>query len=166
MEVIQKSKFLAFLLVSLLIFSCVDRSEFNKYKTLKNGNWKPGEVVSFTFQIKDTISPKNLFINIRNNNNYEFSNLYLITVLKFPNKRLVIDTLQYEMADVSGKFLGNGFSGIKENKLFYKARKVFPSSGNYTFEVRHAMRRNGEVTAIKNLKGIQDVGFSIEKIKE
>jgi gliding motility-associated lipoprotein GldH len=79
---------------------------------------------------------------------------------------LVIDTLQYEMADASGKFLGNGFSEIKENKLFYKERKVFPISGNYSIEIRHAMRKNGAINAIENLNGIQDVGFSIEKIKE
>ncbi len=75
------------------------------------------EKITFAFEVKDTILPKNLYINIRNNNDYEFSNLYIITELKFPNNTLVIDTLQYEMADISGMFLGNGFSEIKENKF-------------------------------------------------
>ena len=166
METIQKSKFSIFLLVLILMFSCDDIIEFNQYKTLENSFWKSGEKITFAFEVKDTILPKNLYINIRNNNDYEFSNLYIITELKFPNNTLVIDTLQYEMADISGMFLGNGFSEIKENKLFYKEYKVFPISGNYSLEIRHAMRKNGAINAIENLNGIQDVGFSIEKIKE
>jgi gliding motility-associated lipoprotein GldH len=166
MEMIRKSKFLLFVLVLFFMLSCNDISEFNQYKSVENSAWKSGEKISFNFEVKDTILPKSLFINIRNNNDYEFSNLYLITTLKFPNNSLVIDTLQYEMADASGKFLGNGFSEIKENKLFYKEHKVFPISGNYSLEIRHAMRKNSAINAIENLNGIQDVGFSIEKIKE
>jgi gliding motility-associated lipoprotein GldH len=164
METIQKNKVLIFLLVLILMISCDDISEFNQYKTLENSSWNSGDRIDFIFEVKDTISPKNLFVNIRNNNDYEFSNLYIITELKFPNNSLVIDTLQYEMTDTSGKFLGDGFSEIKENKLFYKERKVFPVSGTYILNVRQAMRKNGEVNTIENLKGVQDVGFSIEKI--
>ncbi len=69
------------------------------------------------------------------------------------------------MADALGMFLGNGFSELKENKLFYKERKVFPVSGNYSLTIRHAMRKNGELKAIERLDGVRDVGFSIEKIK-
>ncbi|TXD49746.1 gliding motility lipoprotein GldH [Polaribacter sp. IC073] len=164
MEAIQKNKFLAFVLVSILMIACNDISEFNQYKTLENSSWSSGEKITFNFEVKDTISPKNLFVNIRNNTKYEYSNLYVITELKFPNNGVVIDTLQYEMTDVSGKFLGDGFSGVKENKLFYKERKVFPFAGNYTLTIRQAMRKNGEINTIENLQGIKDVGFSIEKI--
>jgi gliding motility-associated lipoprotein GldH len=69
------------------------------------------------------------------------------------------------MTDASGIFLGSGFSEIKQNKLFYKERKVFPVSGNYSLTIEHAMRKNGEMKAVEQLYGVQDVGFSIEKIK-
>jgi len=42
---------------------------------------------------------------------------------------------------------------------------VFPESGTYRFNIRHAMRKNGEVNVIPFLEGVQDVGFSIEKIE-
>ncbi|AUC85561.1 gliding motility lipoprotein GldH [Polaribacter sp. ALD11] len=164
MEAIQKNRFFVLLLVSIVMFSCDDVSEFNQYKTLENSSWQSGEKVAFSFEVKDTVLPKNLFINLRNNSDYEFSNLYIITELKFPNNSLVIDTLQYEMTDASGVFLGDGFSEVKENKLFYKEHKVFPVSGVYSLNIRQAMRKNGEVNAIESLNGIQDVGFSIEKI--
>jgi gliding motility-associated lipoprotein GldH len=61
-----------------------------------------------------------------------------------------------------GLFLGKGFSNIKENKLFYKEAKIFPTKGEYQFIIYHAMRKQGEIEPISTLKGIQDVGFSIE----
>jgi gliding motility-associated lipoprotein GldH len=69
------------------------------------------------------------------------------------------------MADARGKYLGKGFTDIKENKLFYKEEKVFPAAGKYMLNIRHAMRKSGEVHPIPFLEGVQDVGFSIEKIE-
>ncbi|MEE9406890.1 MAG: gliding motility lipoprotein GldH [Polaribacter sp.] len=166
METIQKNNF--FLLVMFLfcfMISCDDKTEFNEYKAIENAALEANKKIFFEFDVKDTISQKNLFINIRNNKDYQFSNLYLITELKFPNGTIVVDTLQYEMTDTSGQFLGSGFTEIKDNKLFYKEREAFPNSGKYTFNVRQAMRKNGEVNPIPFLEGICDVGFSIEKIE-
>ena len=163
MMTILKRNSLSIVLISLfLMFSCDDKTDFNQYKSIESSGWKANEKVFFEFDVKDTISAKNLFINIRNNSEYAFSNLYVITELIFPNETVVIDTLQYEMADKKGAFLGDGFTEIKENKLFYKEKKAFPISGKYIFNVRHAMRKNGKINSIPYLKGIQDVGFSIE----
>ena len=148
-KVLKKNSSLFFLIVLLFFVSCNDKITFTKYKSLPNGNWEAHKNISFEFDIVDTISPKNLFINIRNNKEYAYSNLYVITELNFPNGDKIIDTLQY----------------IKENKLFYKEEKVFPKSGKYVFNIQHAMRKNGEVKAMPILEGVQDVGFSIEKIE-
>ena len=164
MEIIlKKNRNFTFLVLLLLFISCDSKIEFTKYKLVPDSSWESHKNISFEFEVLDTILPKNLFINIRNNKEYEYSNLYLITELVFPNNDKIIDTLQYEMADKLGQFLGKGFTEIKENKLFYKEKKIFPVSGNYTFNIRHAMRKNGEVNAVPFLEGVQDVGFSIEK---
>ncbi len=165
MEAIHHKR-IFFILIGIVFFfiSCADNIEFTKYKTLEEGYWESQKNISFEFLVTDTISPKNLFINIRNNNNYGFSNLYVITELNFPSGSTVVDTLQYKMTNEKGRFLGNGFANITENKLFYKENKVFPRTGNYTIKIRHAMRKSDEVKPIAKLDGIQDVGFSIEKI--
>ncbi|PWG05651.1 gliding motility lipoprotein GldH [Polaribacter aquimarinus] len=162
--ILKRNRLSFFLGFLFLIFSCDDKTDFNQYKSIGTEGWKTNEKVYFEFNVIDTLSQKNLFINIRNNNSYEFSNLYLITELNFPNGTVIIDTLQYEMANETGEFLGSGYTEIKDNKLFYKEEKTFPVTGQYMFTVRHAMRKNGEVNPIGHLKGIQDVGFSIEKL--
>lgn len=162
--IIRKNNFSIIVFVMILITSCDSKSDFNQYKTIINASWEANQKVDFQFIINDPISKRNLFINLRNNKDYQFSNLYLIAELNFPNGTKVVDTLQYEMTDVTGKFLGSGFSDIKENKLFYKEAKAFPVSGEYTFSIYHAMRKNGQVDGVQFLEGITDVGFSIEKI--
>lgn len=161
--IIRKNNYLIIIMILIFLTSCDSKNVFNQYQSIPNGSWEANHKINFNFTIEDTISKRNLFINLRNNKHYQFSNIYLITTLNFPNGTQIIDTLQYEMADATGKFLGSGFSDIKENKLFYKEEKTFPVSGSYSFEVYQAMRKNGQVTGIEFLEGITDVGFSIEK---
>ena len=160
----SRNKFFLLLFCISLLFSCDEKREYDNYVCIPNNNWNTNNKVAFEFTVNDTVSKKNVFINIRNNNNYEYSNLFLITNLKFPNGQEIVDTLQYEMADKSGKFLGTGFTEVKENKLFYKENKIFPISGLYKVEVSQAMRKSGAVEGIENLNGITEVGFRIEKI--
>lgn len=163
--IIRKSNFFLILICVGLLSCESNHTVYQSYKTLDSGTWNADHAVVFDFPVTDTISKNNLFINLRNNNSYGYSNLYLITNLNFPDGRKIVDTLQYRMTDSEGNFLGSGFSEIKENKLFYKEEKVFPVSGTYRFSVRQAMRKNGAVDQIKELKGITDVGFKIEKIE-
>lgn len=152
--------------MSILIASCSSNSDFDEYTAIPKALWNKANTVQFTFPVNDSISKKNLFINLRNNKDYGYSNLFLITQINFPDGQTIIDTLEYDMTNVRGKFLGEGFSDIKENKLFYKENITFPQTGEYTFKVRQAMRKNGEIQGIENLKGITHVGFRIEKTQE
>jgi len=151
------------IVVSLVTLSCSDTAVFDIYKPIAKTQWHKDSIISFDFNPIDTISTNSIFINLRNNNDYQYSNLFLIVDIDFPNNFSVIDTLEYEMADAEGKFLGSGFTDLKENKLEYKSNVVFPSTGTYTISVQHAMRKSGDIEGISLLQGITDVGLRIEK---
>ena len=68
------------------------------------------------------------------------------------------------MTDKNGKFLGKGISEIKHSKLLLKENIFFPISGQYSFSIWQAMRKNGEVNGVSQLQGISDVGLRIEKV--
>ena len=152
-------------LLYILFLSCQSEVAYNKYQSLENASWKQDNQLEFKINMKDTINTYNLFINLRNNKEYAFSNLFLITQMTFPDNTKIVDTLEYEMTDVKGHFLGSGFSDIKENKLFYKENVRFRNAGVYLFRIRQAMRERNKVTGISELQGINDVGISVEKIK-
>lgn len=157
---------LSILLIFLVIFqACQNNVVFNQYIPIENTNWHNGQVVAIEIPIQDTVSMYNLYINLRNTKNYKYSNLYLIARMSFPDNQQVTDTLEYEMTDAKGKFLGSGFSELKENKLFYKEKIRFAKPGKYLFEVKQAMRKRNEVESIDPLEGISDVGLSMEKVK-
>jgi len=149
--------------VLLLITSCGDSAIFDAYKPIAKAKWHKDSIVSFNFEPTDTLSKNNLYFNLRNNNDYQYSNLFLIVGIDFPNNYKVIDTLEYEMTDAEGKFLGTGLTDLKENFLEYKTNVVFPSTGTYTISVQHAMRKSGDIDGISFLEGVTDVGLRIEK---
>ena len=158
-------KTLSILIIIITVLSCSDNAVFDTYKPVSKTGWHKDSIVNFNFDALDTISKNNIYINLRNNNDYQFSNLFLIVGIDFPDNNKVVDTLEYEMTNAEGKFLGNGFTDLKENKLEFKTNVVFPIKGNYGFTIQHAMRKGGEVEGLEVLEGISDVGLRIEKTK-
>ena len=146
--------------------SCDDSIVKTDFKATKNGSWNKDSIVEFSFSELDTIQKHHMYINLRNDNTFPYSNLFLIAELEYPNDEIVTDTLEFIMAQPDGTWLGKGYGSIKENKLWYKENIVFPSSGVYTLRLSHAMRKNGDVDGVVNLEGITDVGYEIVKSNE
>lgn len=161
---ISNSIVLKVLALLLILVSCDSKRIFDEYTSIENNKWDINSPVSYQFEVQDTLAKRNLFINIRNNNDYEYSNLFLITKMSFPDGHKIVDTLEYDMADKNGEFLGKGFTELKESKLFYKEQILFPIQGTYTLDIFQAMRKGGELEGISALDGVVNVGFRIEKI--
>ena len=157
-------KQLSLLAFTLLVLSCNSNTVFDQYIPIENQQWHSEKSVDFTINNLDTISNNNVFITVRNNKDYEFSSLFLIAKLEMPNGYKVIDTLEYEMTDSSGNWLGSGYTDLKENKLFYKENVVFSEIGTYKFKIQHATRGINDIEGKTPLKGITDVGLRIEKV--
>ncbi|MFZ0490827.1 MAG: gliding motility lipoprotein GldH [Salegentibacter sp.] len=158
----RKLSFLVLLCVGFSFFaSCDSKRVYDEYESIQGG-WNKDTVVTFKLGELDSLKAYNLFINIRNNSDYNYSNLFLITEMQFPQGKVVSDTLEYNMAAPDGSWLGTGFGDVKENKLWYKKNVRFTEPGEYEVRIKQAMRKNGEVDGIDNLKGITDVGFRIE----
>lgn len=159
-------KQVSFIAVTFLLLSCNSNVVFDQYISIEDQQWPSEKGIDFIVNNLDTISANNVFINIRNNKDYEFSSLFLIAKIELPNGYKVIDTLEYEMTDAAGNWLGSGFTDLKENKLFYKENVVFSEIGTYKFNIQNATRGINDIQGKNPLKGITDVGLSIEKIKK
>lgn len=158
-----KSSFLI-VLIAIFLFSCDKERVFDDYKSVGDA-WKKDSIVSFSFDQPDTTKHYNLFVNLRGNEKYQFSNLFLIVALEQPGGLTKVDTLQYQMTNPDGTLLGEGFSDIKESKLFYKEKMKFPKIGKYNVHIQQANRQTGKITGIEELEGITEVGFRIESIE-
>jgi gliding motility-associated lipoprotein GldH len=150
-----------FILVLLLVISCDKKRVFDQYKSVGN-SWHKDSIVTFDLPKLDATKDYNLYVNVRDNDDYPFNNLFLIVSLEQPNHRVKVDTLEYQMTNPDGTLLGDGFSDIKENKLFYKDKEKFTQKGIYKIHIRHATRQTGKIEGVSSLPGISDVGFRIE----
>jgi gliding motility-associated lipoprotein GldH len=159
----RSNKVLFFLAFVIALVSCDSSQVLDVYKSVPN-KWHKENVISFNVTPPDSIKPYNLFVNVRNTNSYKYSNLFLIVEMEFPHGKIIKDTLEYRMADPTGKLLGTGLTDIKENKLWYKEQVIFEETGDYKVNIQHAMRENGKVNGVVELEGITDIGFRIENI--
>lgn len=138
------------------MMSCDENRIYDEYKSIEKATWNKDSIIDFEFTLEDTLSSNNIYIKVRNNSDYQYSNLYLFTQIKFPDEQILIDTLEYEMTDEAGYWLGTGFSDLKSNILFFKKNVIFYKKGFYSIKIQHGMRS-------ELLEGIQDIGLRIEK---
>ncbi len=146
----------------LMLVSCDSKMLTGEMVELP-GSWHKDEVVTFQIPQMDSLKKYDLFLHLRNTNDYPFNNIFLIASIEFPHGLTVTDTLEYRMANPDGTWLGTGIGTVKESKLVYKENVSFFEEGVYTLSVSHAVRNNGEVQGVSQLEGITEVGYSIEE---
>lgn len=139
-------------------FSACDRNlVFEKYQPISKNGWNKDSVVIFTIPVTDTLQNHNLYINVRNDVKYKYSNLWLFVKISEPGEVAVADTFEVILAEPTGKWIGEGFGGIKTRQVIYKSGVYFPVSGDYKIKIQQGMRD-------ELLEGITDIGFRVEKM--
>ena len=153
-----------FIVVFAIIFSgCNNNIIYSEF--ISHGeSWSLNKKVKFTIDrnLFTTENDYNIYIHLRNNNEYQYNNIFLIGTIKDSINIIEKDTLEYAMADSEGKWLGKGFLSLKESKLWWKVKYNFPLVNSIVFEIDQVIRKNGNQFPDKDLKGIVDIGLSIE----
>jgi len=153
----RKISLFALFIFSLLVFqSCDSKRLFEDNKIIENRVWNNQDKATFKVTITDILARYNFYFNLRNSSNYPYSNIYLFLKTVFPDGRIARDTIECQLADYDGKWLGSGISDVKFNRFLFQKGVRFPKKGQYIFEVEQAMR-------VKDLKGISDIGIRIER---
>jgi len=150
------------LLITIFAFAamvpgCRNGSMYDKFLQLDDKTWEAHDIKEFRVEIQDTMSPCNFFLNIRNTNDYHYSNLYLFIETRIPDGTSARDTVEVILAEPSGRWLGRGLGKVKENTVLLRTGLVFPRKGVYLFRLEQAMRE-------EKLRGISDIGIRIEKM--
>lgn len=138
------------------IVSCDRKRVFESYIKLDEKGWNKDSVLVFHVQLTDTIRNHNLLVNIRNKGTYPYSNLWLFLTIGSPDGSMRTDTVEFTLAEPSGRWRGSGIGGLHDNQILYKNSVYFPRKGKYTFKIKQGMRDNV-------LHGIRDIGIRIEK---
>ena len=70
-----------------LLHSCNTNVVATEYKSLNGAVWNKDDVLEFTFSELDTLQQYDIFINVRNDDTFPYSNLFLITALNTQKAR-------------------------------------------------------------------------------
>jgi len=148
------------LMCAILLFftSCDTKLAFEENKAIENAVWRANAPAHFEFEMKDTLALHNFYVNLRNGENYAYSNIFLFVEMEFPNGKKSIDTVACSLADPTGKWKGTGMGDIYDNRFLYQENKQFPLAGRYKVDIFQGMR-------VDELEGIYDVGFRLARSK-
>lgn len=148
-------KYFLIFFVFISLISCSYNNEVVSMNSI-DGTWNKKKELLFTLNIEDSNTPRNVIFVVRNNNDYPYSNLFLISYLKGEKEEnYKIDTLNYILAKPTGEWIGTGFGETKETMFQYKMNYKFPKKGKYIIGIKQGMRAD-------NLVGIEDVGIKLE----
>lgn len=151
------------LLLLWFCFSCGESPFYASYQETPSG-WNHQPPLSFAID-EFPSTPSNLYIHVRNNEAYRYANIFLIGSIYQGDSLYLRDTLEYAMAEPSGKYLGTGYGSVKESKLWWKSQWTAPETGRpYRVEVQQLMRENGVAQGLSILEGVVAVGLSVEPV--
>lgn len=158
-NLIRKNK-LSSLLIVLVLFlaSCNNNVVFTKYQTFKDNQWFAKDKAVFDLEITDTQTLNNISLMIRHAESYPYNNLFLFVTTKYPDGKVLTDTMEVILSNNKGEWLGSGAGDIYDFKVPIKKNVRFPLGGKYQFTFEQAMR-------VDPLPMIMDFGFEIEKSK-
>jgi len=151
-----KNIYVVFVIALVFIISSCGNNSIYDHNQEINNPWKAEQKAEFDFNISDTLSAFDFYINIRNTTEYNYSNLYLFIRTDFPNKYVAIDTAEIFLADIKGNWLGKGFGEIKDIQVLFRKNGRFARKGIYHISFEQAMRDI-------DLYGIKSVGIRIER---
>ncbi len=141
--------------LSIIFFSCSNNEIFNKSIDLPDSLWNYQDTLKFDFNVSQTNKTYNVFIQLKNTENYKYSNLFIFSEIKGPKNESIIDTIECIICDQKGKWYGKKKSNLWYNKLMFRKRIRFPEKGKYQFLFVQGMRND-------NLKNITNFGIIIE----
>lgn len=147
------------LALCLLFTSCNKNVVYTKYHTFKDNEWYAKDKAVFDVDITDTQSLNNINLMIRHADSYPYNNLFLFVTSKYPDGKVLTDTMEIILANSKGEWQGSGAGDIFDFKIPVKKNVRFPLAGKYQFTFEQAMR-------VDPLPLIMDFGFEIEKSKE
>lgn len=146
----QIIRFCYIMIILLCLGSCgPGHNDYSYFHNISSDGWKYGDTLSFNPDLHDSIVNGELNIVIRHSNAYAYSNLWL-EIRHFNGIGTRVDTVNIEMADVYGRWYGNGLGSsfqyqlpVSHNITLYKGKPI---------NIRHIMR-------VDKLEAIEQIGL-------
>ena len=153
------SYFFLFPLFFFLFTACDGSVFYDRQQAVDEHGWLPTESVDFEVEAIDTTTLYGFLLEVRNSVSYPYANTFFFLTTTFPDGSVARDTLEFPLADASGRWLGKRTGRYVDTRYYFRRNARFPMVGSYRFAVSNGMRDSA-------IAGIKDIGFRIEYEKE
>jgi len=152
------------LLTGLLLSGCIKemRYEYEAFRTFDNNIWHRNDTVVFTYEPL-TGGKKNVYFYLENTDAYPYANLFMI-VRTQQNGKIIVDTLEYRMADSRGYWLGRKVRKNYENLLVFKTGVPVKKGEKIVITPEFATRQIDRIEGDDALPGVAKLGIIIENV--
>ena len=158
----MKSNVFTYSVICILLFSC--ESKNIHYHSFLDSSWNSGENIKFDITTKDSTQVRTSNISIRHNTSYKYQNIIFLLHHSFKENLILTDTINFDLAEDDGRWIGVGKSNIKEITKTILTPKTY-QNGLQSFSLELAMRDNAS-NKIEKLNNISDVSFYLSSTNE
>ena len=153
----RSKPYICFFIFFIFLSSCDGGAVYYRYHPIKNGNWNRQAAVDFLMDSLpvDRDTRYDIVLEIVNNNQYPYQNLWLLVQQNMADTSFVSDTVEITLADPQGKWLGKGSAGLYQLSVPYKTSLALDSTRAYLVRIRQVMKDNP-------IKGIEKVGLLVK----
>ena len=158
---VRKSNWLFLCIISLfaIFVSCSQADPYSHYLTIPAGKWAKDASLSFQMDsmIVDLNKRYDISLELINNNQYPYQNLWLNVSHNLNDTIFVSDTIEVKLADEYGRWLGSGAAGLFQYEVPYKTAISLDTTYTYIIKINHAMQD-------AMVKGIEKVGVIVKEM--
>lgn len=152
-----KPLFYSLLILSftLSLASCgKEKVVFEKKYDIKNSQWAYADTLDFAFEIKDTMAIYDIVLAIEHTPQYPMQNLYTHIYTKFPTGERIMQLLNIDLADNTGKWEGKCNSSECDFEIPIQPNAFFNKTGTHTITLEQYMRTDP-------LQGIKSIALKL-----
>jgi gliding motility-associated lipoprotein GldH len=155
----SKKTALFFILSAVLATGCGPSYIFSEKKEISGGVWTYAQPLSFTFQIADTTSRYNLWLDVAARPEFAWENIYTRIYTEFPDGRKKDQLQSFAIFDSHGQVLGDKKGDDYVQQIALQQNAFFDKAGPYTIRMEQYMRTD-------SVPGIAYFSLHIEKVEK
>lgn len=140
------------------LWSCSSLDIFEQSVFFPKHEWDSKTEPSFNFEVKDTVSNYHIYVVIRHEDAFHYSNLWLNVLTQAPGETPKSQKVNLQLANNTSGWLGTGMDDVFDHRIRITRVPIHLKKGVYHFTLQQIMREDP-------LPNILNAGIRVEKAR-
>ena len=152
-------KKLLFLTLPFVLAACGSNYLYESTQDIPGDRWLYRDTLNFAFEVRDTTTRYNFYVDFDYKPDYKFQNIYLKLSTRYPNGKRLTKVRSFNLFDEQGASLGKCSSSQCHLRASLQDNAFFNQMGPHTVTIEQYMRTD-------SLDGLHTLGIAVEAIQK